>query len=166
MSLSDIPPHLLRAAADLPENRASAEALRRAAGLSETLPILLSSQGVEGAQGGRETHSGKRGKRRTEPNKTEAEFAREILDPMVACGELDSYECEGMTLRLPHVGAVTPDYVGWKDGVPQLFEVKGRVVHEATVLRMKVHAEARPWLRWRIYARVDGAWRLRFDNRA
>lgn len=84
---------------------------------------------------------------------------------MVLRGELDSYECEGMTLRIAGVGAVTPDYVGWLHGVPVLFEVKGWQVHEASVLRMKLQAQARPWLRWRIYTRRSGAWEVYFDSR-
>ena len=59
MTLSGIPPHLLLAAAELPENRAAADALRHAAALSAPPPVSLPSQALDGVQGGVET-SGKR----------------------------------------------------------------------------------------------------------
>lgn len=161
--LRSIPPHLLAKAAALPSNAHAQAALRRALeaqGQRDTPRAVEETQGATGGAGGARTQ----GKRRGEPTKLEAKFAREVLDPMVAVGALDRYECEGMTLRLPNVGAVTPDFVGWLDGKPSLFEVKGTRLHEATVLRMKLHAAARPWLRWRIYARRDGAWRVHFDS--
>lgn len=111
------------------------------------------------------TRAGKAGKRRGVPNATEARFAREVLDPLVVSGYIVRYECEGMTLRIPNVGACTPDFVGWRpDGVPVLFEVKGHTVHEASVLRMKAHAAARPWLRFVVHKRRDGGWVKHFDS--
>lgn len=163
--LRSLPAHLLARAASLPTNAAASEALRRAAGL-RSHPITSEPANVsQRARGAADGIRAKKGKKRGEPNGTEARFAREVLDPMVLRGALDSYECEGMTLRIAGVGAVTPDFVGWRDGVPVLFEVKAHVVHEASVLRMKVHAAARPWLRWRIYARRNGEWRVHFDSR-
>lgn len=163
LRLVGIPPYLLAQAAALPENAHAREALQRAAGVPPAQGIgkddNAPQRGTDAAPGART-----QGKRRGEPTKLEAKFAREVLDPMVAVGALDRYEYEGMTLRIPNVGAVTPDFVGWRDGVPSLFEVKGTRVGEATVLRMKLHAAARPWLRWRIYARRDGAWRVWFDS--
>lgn len=161
MTAPGIPKSAWLAAAALPANAASRDALLKAAGVAGDEGVRQASSVAQGAS---ESAGKARGKRRQEPTKLEAKFAREVLDPMVAVGALDGYECEGMTLRLPNIGAVTPDYVGWRDGVPSLFEVKGTRVGEATVLRMKLHAAARPWLRWRIYARRDGAWRVHFDS--
>jgi len=162
MTLSGIPAHLLAFAAADPRNAHAREALERLAGVaSPAVPPEPASVPQRGAESVRAP-----GKRRGVPNKTEARFARDILDPMVARGDLVRYEYEGLTF---HVHAAhsrcTPDYVGYDaNDRPVPFEVKGFKVHEASVLRMKVHAAARPWLRWRIYARRDGAWRVTFDS--
>lgn len=162
MSLSGIPHHLLARAAALPSNAHARSLLLEAAGERKVSPTPALH--VEGIQGGKEG-SGGAGKRRGVPTKLEAKFAREVLDPMVASGELTRYECEALTLRIPKVGAITPDWCGWTaDGVPVLLEVKGTRLHEATMLRTKMHAAARPWLRWLVYARKDGSWVIRFDS--
>lgn len=158
--LRSIPADRLRAALAHPSNQGAARIALQAA--LDAKGHRRASKRESEAQ--RVTGSAGEGKRRGVPTKLEAKFAREILEPMVASGEIVGYECEGLTLR--HGGtAVTPDFVGWEpSGRPMLFEVKGTRLHEATVLRMKLHAAARPWLRWRIYARRDGAWRLHFDS--
>ena len=163
-NLLSLPRDRILAAMALPENRASLpalqEALQRASGLQGHRNTPDAADGVQRASNAARGA----GKRRGIPTKLEAKFAKEILDPMVASGEIVGYECEGLTLR--HAGtAVTPDYVGWEpSGRPALFEVKGTRLTEATVLRMKLHAAARPWLRWRIYSRRDGAWRVHYDS--
>ena len=162
MSVPGIPRERWLAALALPQNATSREALERLAGGASPAvppePASVPQRVVESTRA--------QGKRRGVPNKTEARFASEILDPMVARGELVRYEFEGLTF---HVHAAhsrcTPDYVGYDvNDRPVPFEVKAYTIHEASVLRMKVHAAARPWLRWRIYARRDGAWKVTFDS--
>lgn len=156
-----IPRHLIERAAADPRNAHAEQALRRMAGASRTSAPREPENAAQSAT----ARTGRAGKRRGVPNATEVRFAREVLDPLVLSGYLVRYECEGMTLRIPNVGACTPDYVGWTpDGVPVLFEVKGCAVHEATVLRMKAHAAARPWLRFLIYKRKDRRWVKHFDS--
>ena len=157
--LRSLPRDRILAAMDLPSNASPAaqKALRDALTVQGHKDTSIPANG---AQKGSNTS----GKRRGEPTKLEAKFAREILDPLVASGEIVGYECEGLTLR--HGGTLcTPDFVGWEpSGRPMLFEVKGTRLTEATVLRMKLHAAARPWLRWMIYARRDGTWKVHFDS--
>lgn len=166
MSLAGIPRDRILAALALPENAAASDALRRAlsaSGHSATSePVNVQQRASSAADGVR----AKKGKRRGEMNQTESRFAREVLDAWVAAGRIVRYEYEAVTFRVPNVGACTPDFCGWDEaGRPLLFEVKGWKIHEASVLRMKAHAAARPWLRWLIFARRNGSWEVYFDSR-
>jgi len=176
VTVPGIPAHLYARAAALPENRHAREALERLAGGASPVPSPEPSsapqRGTEHVRKPRaqvverDGPTAQKRVRRGQPNSLELRFASEVLDPLVYRGELVRYEFEGLSF---HVHAAhsrcTPDYIGWdRDGKPYPFEVKGRIVHAASVLRMKLHAAARPWLRWRIYARKDGAWRVTFDN--
>jgi len=164
--LHSIPSALLERAAADPSNASARKTLLKAAGRGSGARGHRDT--AEAANGAQRASSAARGvrTRRGVPNQTEMRFAREVLDPMVARGELARYDYEGLTFFVYDSGSrCTPDWIGWTpDGTPVPFEVKAWKVHEATVLRMKLHAAARPWLRWRIYSRRDGAWRLHFDS--
>lgn len=162
MTLSGIPRERLLAAATLRENAGSAsEALQRAAGLRGHPTTSGAPNAAQRGTG----RAAKAGKRRGVPNRTEQRFADEVLTALVASGEIDWWEYETLTLRIPGVGAITPDFTGWRNNeLRLLFEVKGAVVHEASVLRMKAHAAHRPWWRWQIWKRADNWWALHFDS--
>lgn len=162
-TLAGIPAERLLAAAKLPENAGSAsDALRGAAGVQGH---GTTSTGVREAQG-HKCGSGT-GKKRGEQNALEQRFAKEVLSVMILSGELVRFEYEAITLHVHGIGSkFTADFVGWEpSGRPVFYEVKGaRHVHEASVLRVKAHAAARPWLRFVIFKHDAGGWRRHFDS--
>src|SRR5947207_11871490 len=70
------------------------------------------------------------GKKRGSMNKTEAEFAHDILEPRKVIAEISRYEYEGITLRWAGI-RYTPDFVVF-DAIPHhritFIEVKGGFV--------------------------------------
>ena len=148
MTLSAIPPHLLARAAEMPENRHAAEALKRAAGTraNDLKP--------------------KRSKRRGEMNALERRSASEVLDQWMLDGQaILNYEFEAVTWRAAGM-SYTPDFLTRDEhGNLTMIEVKGKVVHAASIVRIKIHAEVRPWMRWVVFQLKGGQWRVYWDSR-
>ncbi len=106
------------------------------------------------------------GKRRGIPNRTEQRFAREVLDPMVARGEILSYEFEPVTFHLLDVARYTPDYLGrLPGGGLRAFEVKRQQVWEKDKIRWKAHSKARPWIWWTMVKREGQGWKVIHDRK-
>jgi hypothetical protein len=114
----------------------------------------------------RKARKGKGGpakKRRGVMNRTEARFAKEVLDVLKLAGDIAGYQFEGVRLRLAEGAGYTPDFVvRHKDGVVEFAEVKG-FWREAARVRIKVAAEQYGWLGKFVAVRlVKGNWE--FEN--
>jgi hypothetical protein len=105
------------------------------------------------------------GKLRGVPNKTELRFLGDVLEPMVAAGELVRVEYEAITFHVHGVARYTPDFVGWlPDGRIHCFEVKGAHVREQDRVRWKAHSRARPWVWWSLHQWREGKWKTLYDR--
>lgn len=105
------------------------------------------------------------GKRRGEPNQTETRFLTDILEAMVAAGEVVRVEFEPVTFHIHGVGRYTPDWVGWlPDGGLWCWEVKGAHIREQDRVRWKAHSTERPWIRWTMVQWKDGRWKTLYDR--
>jgi len=98
-------------------------------------------------------------KRRGQMNRTEARFAKEVLDLMKADGDIHDYRFEPLRLRLAEGAYYCPDFVvKHQDGTVEFVEVKG-FWREAARLRIKVAAEQYGWLGKFVAVRlVKGKW--------
>ena len=99
--------------------------------------------------------------RRGRRNQTEERFARDILDPLVASGELVRYEFEAITFHVHDVAKYTPDYIGWTpDERIRAYEVKGAHIRQKDLIRWKAHSRERRWISWSIWQWKDRRWTL------
>jgi hypothetical protein len=81
-------------------------------------------------------------------NKTEERFLREIIEPMMAAGELAWWDFEGIKLRLAPATYLTIDFaVMYADGRLELIDVKGgaHLVEEDANVKLKVAASRFPF---------------------
>jgi hypothetical protein len=98
--------------------------------------------------------------RRGEKNRTESRYERDVLAPMLSAGQCLRYEYEPLTFHVHEVRAsYTPDFVvTLHDGSLWCIEVKRQEIHAASVVRLKAHAAARPWIRWTLVRWKDRRW--------
>ena len=108
----------------------------------------------------------RQGKLRGVPNKTELRFLADVLEPMVARGELVRVEYESITFHVHQVAKYTPDWIGWLPGERiRCFEVKGPHIREQDKVRWKAHSAARPWIWWQMWQWKDSRWKALYDRR-
>jgi len=92
-------------------------------------------------------------------NSSEERYARDVLDPMIAAGELHEWLFEPVTFRLGHDARFTPDFLlVYPDGSLELVDFKGHQ-EEAALVRVKAAASRYPWFAWSIVnrrRRADG----------
>lgn len=91
-------------------------------------------------------------------NKTEAKYAREVLEPMLRTGEIVSYKFEAHKFRLADKTFYTPDFeVVYPDRI-EYHEVKGYWEDDARV-KVKVVAETFPHFGFVAIQHVKGQWK-------
>ena len=84
-------------------------------------------------------------RRRGVMNKTEARYAVELV-ARKRMGEVRWWRFEGMTLRIANGARYTPDFtVLPADGPLEFVEIKAGVMHEASIVRLKVAASLYPF---------------------
>jgi hypothetical protein len=102
----------------------------------------------------------KRGKRRKEMNRTEAEFAR-ILEREKQAGEIIHYGYEEVTLRWGEVEIIkyTPDFhVISRTGKTFFIEIKGGHIWKADNLKFKVARNVFNHYEFRLWQKSKGQW--------
>jgi hypothetical protein len=101
--------------------------------------------------------------RRT-PNKTEAEYRRLYLDPLLEQGKLRAVFYEGLTFRLSAGFAYTPDWVGvHHSGRLMLVEVKGAYrfgSHNRAQVAFKAAAAEWPMFDWCWAVKTKKGWKV------
>ena len=92
-------------------------------------------------------------------NSTERRYEQYVLEPSRMAGEVHSWMFEGLRFRLAEGSHYTPDFNVWHaDGRVEQIEIKGGIIHEASVVRVKVARERFPWTTFRILQWKGGAW--------
>ena len=92
-------------------------------------------------------------------NGTERRYADYVLEPSRHVGEIDSWMYEGLRFKLADGAWYKPDFnVFYPDGQLINIEIKGGIIHEATVVRIKVAREAHLWCKFQVWQWKGGAW--------
>ena len=103
----------------------------------------------------------RKGKKRREMNRTEAEFSRHLERKLLA-GEIVSYDYEGMTLRFGDL-KYTPDFVAIESVEGEhvkivFYEVKGGHIFDAGLVRWKAAKHNYPLFRFEMWQKKKGEW--------
>ncbi len=100
----------------------------------------------------------KKARKRT-MNSTERRYEQYILEPSRIAGEVLRWTFEGLRFRLADGAWYKPDFnVIMPDGLLVNIEVKGGIIHEATIVRVKVAREAHSWCKFEVWQWKGGAW--------
>lgn len=99
-----------------------------------------------------------------EPNKTEARYGRDVLEPMVRAGAIDRFVFNRWTLLVAAGLRYKPDYVLWRGPtIVRVDEVKGAHIWEKNRKAFLAAAGACPWLHFRMVQWREGRWRTVYD---
>lgn len=91
-------------------------------------------------------------------NKTEVRYAQR-LGGLIACGAVQAFAFEGLTVRLAKRTRYTPDFlVVLPDGRLELHEIKGGHIWDDSKVKFKVAREMYPWFVWRMLQWKHAAW--------
>lgn len=89
------------------------------------------------------------GHTRGQPNKTEARYAAEVLEPRRLAGEVIRYEFEAFAIKFER-GTWTPDYfVVMADQTLVMIDVKGTSPRDQEAQRFKIKLAAARWPEFR-----------------
>ena len=92
-------------------------------------------------------------------NGTEQRYADYVLKPSQHVREIDSWMYEGLRFKLADGAWYKPDFNVWyPDGRLVNIEIKGGIIHEATVVRVKVAREIHPWCTFEIWQWKNKVW--------
>lgn len=90
-------------------------------------------------------------------NKTEARYAREVLEPRRFAKEIDGWAYEILKFRLADGAWYCPDFITTKGLQITCIEVKG-FLREASLIRIKVAAEQHKFFKFVMVRLVKGQW--------
>jgi hypothetical protein len=95
----------------------------------------------------------------SQQNKTEARFARDMLDFWTLEKSYDGYRFRALALIWPEY-RYTPDFMAWKGPKITLFEIKGGHIHSRdSRIRFLGARRDHPWFKFECWQWKDGVWR-------
>lgn len=104
----------------------------------------------------------KKGKRRKEMNKIEAEFAM-FMEDLLRKGNIQRYEYEGLTLRWPDGMRYTPDFVIYHVyRLPRisLIEIKGAFAWQKDIVKFRAAKAYWPMYQWEFWSKTSTGWEM------
>ena len=90
-------------------------------------------------------------------NKTEARYAREVLDPLLSQYAILGWEWESIKFRMADRTWYTPDFLVIFPTHMQIVEIKGFMRDDA-VIKYKCCREMFPWFEWKMLRLIKGNW--------